>query len=186
MSGWTPPPPRSAVGAGAVAVALTLNIRSAVRLIASGLVGPVHAEPSGAAWVLEDALDELRTTWPPLTTVPEPTFNARVGPATAEDAFPHLRSWYGYHETMPPQVLVPAVCGWYAVKDPHQFQHRLFCASVAGFIVFAGRIVSVHEDEPGVRWDVRRDAVTDAAYLHHRLPLVRGGPWRKLESPPGP
>lgn len=120
-----------------VAEELGLHPRSAGRVMAGGLCGPVFTSKS-ASYVALAALGELKT-YRPLADPHEPLSVIRVAairPSPDAD-----RDWEGWHQELylrDPSAALDAITRWWQVRDPEL--GRLFVFCLGGFSVWSGRL----------------------------------------------
>ncbi len=115
--------------------------------------------------------------------------NVRVGPGTISEP-PHDvdergRSYLGVHASFTDEELESAVTRWWQVTRPEEWVGRAFVASLAGFVVYSGRITGVDSivvnREDGYRRHLCRfevdttDAVCQELFTGKRIPVYRGG-----------
>lgn len=115
--------------------------------------------------------------------------NVRVGPGTLStpelDVEGETRRYLGVHASFSESELREAVSRWWQVTHPDEWVGKFFVASIAGFVVYAGRIRAVettsNQRDGGYRrnlcsFDVDvDDPVARELFDGKRIPVYRGG-----------
>lgn len=126
----------------------------------------------------EDGLDALGRV--PHREPAELIVNARVKAGrNVPDAD---RSMMGWHAAMTDREADLAVTRWWPIPTIVTVG-TVFTATIAGFVVYAGRIVDQSVRHSRIAYEVDTDDPAAAAYLHTRIPNPRGGHVVYLQPP---
>jgi hypothetical protein len=184
------------VGPPQVTERLNIGTKAAIRLIRTGLAGPLYrfvqyetVERSRLEVLADPAIWPVRN----LDDMP-PAFVVRVGPPDERDAEdfpgppspdgsrPHWkRSWKGWHKDAPRSEQLAGVTRWWEIREPEQLIGLLFVATVSGFTVEVGRIKGARPSGRDTTWafDVTDPPEEDAeasAWRNVRTKQPPGGP----------